>query len=96
MYRKALLSFSLPITTFIEGEFAIAHTPALDLSVQGKNVEEAIQRLVEGVNILFEELEEEGTTEEVLSELGWKKSNHNWEPPEVTLINKTVEVPIKV
>ncbi|MEK7117808.1 MAG: hypothetical protein AAB861_03485, partial [Patescibacteria group bacterium] len=59
---------------------------ALDIATSGKTDVEVKKRFSELVNIFFEELEDMGTTEDVLSELGWKKQKvstklNQWLPP---------------
>ena len=51
----------------------VAYSPALDIATSGKNEKEASKRFAELVMIFFEELKEMGTTDDVLSELGWHK-----------------------
>ena len=79
--KRRLTQFSLPMTIFKEGKYFIAHTPLLNLSIQGKTEEEAKKRFVDAVVLFFEELGEIGTTNEVLFELGWKRVRKEWKPP---------------
>ena len=92
--KKRLTQFSLPLAIFREGRYFIAHTPLLNLSVQGKTELEVKKRFGDAVVLFFEELEEMGTTNEVLFELGWKKVRQEWKPPAVSLVAQPVEVPI--
>lgn len=94
--KRRLTQFSLPLTIFKEGKYFIAHTPLLSLSVQGKTEEETRKRFAEAVVLFFEELEDMGTTNEVLFELGWKKVRQEWRPPAVSLVAQPVEVPVPV
>jgi len=73
-------NFKLPVTIFKEGDAFIAYTPALDLSTSGKSLQQVKKRFAEAVIIFFEELEEIGTTEDVLRDLGWKKYKQEWKP----------------
>lgn len=62
----------------------VAYTPALDIATSGKTEKEAKNRFVELVNVFLEEIIEEGTINDVLTELGWKKkAQNNWTPPKV-------------
>lgn len=74
-------AINLPVSIFIENKHFIAYTPALDLSTTGKSFEEAQKRFDEVVQIFFEELADKGTTNEVLTNLGWKKVASKWNPP---------------
>lgn len=94
--RRRLTQFSLPVTVFKEGKYFIAHTPLLNLSVQGQTEEEARKRFVDAVVLFFEELDDMGTTNEALLELGWKKFEKEWRPPAVSLVTQPVEVPVPV
>ena len=94
--RRRLTQFSLPLTIFKEGKYFIAHTPLLNLSVQGETEEETRKRFADAVVLFFEELEDMGTTDEVLFELGWKKFEKEWKPPAVSLVIQPVEVPVPV
>lgn len=94
--KRRLTQFSLPLTIFKEGKYFIAHTPLLNLSVQGQTEEETRKRFAEAVVLFFEELEDMGTTDEVLLDLGWKKFKKEWRPPAVSLVAQPVEVPVPV
>lgn len=72
---------NLPVSIFREGKSFIAYTPSLDLSTSAKTFKEAKKRFEEVVQILFEELAEKGTTDDVLTSLGWKKIQKHWSPP---------------
>ena len=80
---KSGISFSLPVTIFREGDAFVAYTPALDLSSAGKTEEDAKRMFAEAVETLFEELSEIGSLDSVLKDLGWTKSNGNFQPPKV-------------
>lgn len=64
-----------------EGKRFIAYSPALDLSTAASSFELAKKRFEEAVKIFFRELNEMGTLEEVLSDLGWEKQKREWVPP---------------
>ena len=79
--RKNQLKFNLQISFLKEGNKYIAYTPALDLSTSGKSYAEAKKRFEEAVDIFFEELVKKGTLEEVLLDLGWRRTQAKWNPP---------------
>lgn len=76
-------SYSLPVTLFREGEYVVAYSPVLDLSSTGRTEEEAKTMFAEAVEVLFEELEEMGTLEGVLKDLGWTRAKGLLQPPEL-------------
>jgi len=79
--KKINLQVKLPVSVIKEGDAYIAYTPALDLSTFGKTYESAKERFEESVAIFFEELVKKGTLEEVLYNLGWKRTQAKWNPP---------------
>ena len=81
--NKVNFQFSLPISIIKEGESFISYSPALDLSTVGNTFEEAQQRFEEAVQIFFEEVNQRGTLEEALLELGWQKLNSELTPPSI-------------
>ena len=83
----------LAVNFIQHGKVVVAYSPALDISTVGKNEQEAKLRFEELVEIFFEELEDEGTTEQALSELGWKKAKKHWQPPSVSQQSIAVSVP---
>ena len=92
--KKAGLEFKLSVSILREDKSFIAYSPALDLSTSGKTYEEAKERFNEVVGIFFEEIIKEGTLEEVLQDLGWKKIKRKWNPPiVVSQESQTVLVP---
>ncbi len=94
--KRKLTQFNLFIEIFKEGKFFIARAPLLDLAVQGKTEEETRKRFVDAVLIFFEELENMGTTNKVLYELGWVKTENQWRPPAISVVSQPIEVPIPV
>jgi len=76
-------SFNLPVVITKQGRRFVAYTPALDISTSGKSQKDVQKKFTELANIFFEEITEEGTTKDVLTELGWKKVQKKWSPPEV-------------
>ena len=77
---KTKLNFSLPVSFIREGNRIVAYSPAIDLSTSGKNYEEAKKRFMEASSIFFEEIAGQGTMDEVLKELGWRKIRQQWTP----------------
>jgi len=74
----------LSVVFIKEGKRYIAYSPALDLSTTGKSEKEAKMHFEEIVDVFFEELENMGTTEGALKELGWhKKTKQQWQPPQI-------------
>ena len=80
---KNSLSFNLPVMITKQNKRFVAFTPALDLSTSGKSAKEVKERFVELANVFLEEIFEAKTADSVLSELGWKKVQKQWNPPEV-------------
>ncbi len=60
------------VNTFKEGDTYIAYSPMLDLSTYAGTFEKVQKRFGEAVQIFFEELDKNGTTDEVLTGLGWE------------------------
>jgi len=79
--KKYSIETSLPVSILREEKRFIAYTPALDISTSGKTKKEAEQRFVEMIQVFIEELVTKGTLDQVLSDLGWKKTQKQWQPP---------------
>ncbi len=77
------IKFKLTVSIIKEGKQYIAYAPALDFSTCGKTEKQAKKRFEEAVDVFFEELVKNETLEKVLTDLGWKKKNIQWEPPTV-------------
>jgi hypothetical protein len=77
------LSFNLPVVITKQNKRFVAYTPALDISTSGKSEKAVKARFVELANIFLEEIVEKNTIDDVLSELGWKKVQKRWTPPEI-------------
>ena len=84
---QRLTSFSLPVQIIKQKNRYIAYTPVLDLSTSGRSVVEAKKRFAEIVDLFFEEIIEAGTLHSVLDELGWRKVDKNWQPPQIVSQN---------
>lgn len=78
---KSLVSLQLSVLVSKQGKRFVAYSPALDLSTLGKTEKLATEKFQEIAQIFFEELFERGDAQEVLSELGWKKTRSQWVPP---------------
>lgn len=74
-------SIRVPVSVFREGKRFVAYSPVLDLSTSGKTLPEVRRRFAEAVEIFFEELDDLGTTDEVLANLGWERVKRSWKPP---------------
>ncbi len=75
------LHVRVPVSIFREGKQFVAYSPVLDLSTSGRTLHQVRVRFAEAVELFFEELEDLGTTKEVLSSLGWKRVRRKWQPP---------------
>mgnify|MGYP001566359440 CR=1 FL=1 len=80
---KVQADLKLSVTFLKEDEQFIAYSPALDLSTCGKTLEEARNRFGEAAFLFIQELHKKGTSEEVLTNLGWKKRDSSFVPPVV-------------
>lgn len=81
--QKNITQFNLPVSILKEGNKFVAYTPALDLSTYGETFKAAQANFMEAVVLFFEELNEMGTGEQVLSDLGWEKQDETFSPPVV-------------
>ena len=75
------LLFNLPVLITKQNKRFVAYTPALDISTSGKTEKEVRERFAEMARIFLEEIIEAKTVGDVLSELGWRKSDKQWTPP---------------
>ncbi|MDZ7726246.1 MAG: hypothetical protein U5L75_01560 [Candidatus Campbellbacteria bacterium] len=82
----------LTVNFIKHGRQVVAYSPALDISTVGKTEKKAKERFEELVDIFFEEIAEEGTTEQALKELGWRKVKKHWQPPAVSQESVDVNV----
>jgi predicted RNase H-like HicB family nuclease len=89
------LSYKLPVLITKQGRRFVAYTPALDISTSGKSEKEVKTRFEELAGLFFEEIIEAGTIRDVLSELGWKKEQKKWTPPQV-VSSKSISFSIPV
>lgn len=63
----------IPVEFIQEGEYILAHTPALEVTTSGKTIEEAKANFREAVDLWVETCIEMGTLEKALKELGWQQ-----------------------
>lgn len=92
---KPTLQVSLSVAFLREGRQFVAYSPALDLSTAGATLEESKKRFAEAAQIFLEETSSMGTLSEVLGELGWKQSNHRWDPPTIVAqSSELVKIPL--
>lgn len=90
------MQLNLSVSIFEEGSTFVAYTPALDVSTYADSLPEVKRNFDQLIRIFFEELERKGTTEEVLSSLGWQKVNQSWNPPtEVEHLTQSFQVSVK-
>lgn len=66
-----------------EEDYVVAYCPALELSAYGKNEQSAKKAFEEALKIFLEETTKKGTLAKVLTKLGWRKSIHTYEPPDL-------------
>lgn len=90
-----MFDISLPVNILREGDKFIAYTPALELSTEGDTFEEVKKNFEEAVSIFFEEIMQEGKTEDALSSLGWMQVKSKFVPPTmVSTQNETFSIPL--
>ena len=83
---KNFLKFQLQISFIKEGDQYVAYIPALDLSTSGHTLKQAQKMAKEITDIFFDECIKKGVLEEVLRDLGWRKtttSKGGWIPPQL-------------
>jgi len=89
-------STQLQVQLIKQGRHVVAYSPALDISTSGKNMSQAKKRFHELAHIFIKEINDAGTADDVLSELGWTKhaKQKNWMPPVVASANVGINVPV--
>lgn len=80
---KKFTHINLTINIVKQANRYIAYSPALDLSTSGRSETEARKRFSEAALLFIEELDRAGTLKNVLGELGWRRTQKQWEPPRV-------------
>jgi len=83
MKKKTFVIKNLSVSFLKEGKRFVAYSPALDLSTSAETFEKAKERFSEIVEIFFKEINEKGTLNEVLENLGWSRRKESWLPPTV-------------
>lgn len=83
--------YKLPVSIIKQNKSFVAYCPILDISTVGKSIKDAQKKFSELAGIFFEELTEEGTLKDVLSELGWKNIQKSWNPPQI-VSNLSVDI----
>lgn len=88
-------SVNVPVMIMKEGKQYVAYTPAFDLSTSGRTLSQAKERFNEAVQIFVEELDEMGTLDRVLKDLGWTKAKKTWQAPRlVSHASERVRFPV--
>ncbi len=77
------MSYKLPVLITKQNKRFVAYTPALDISTSGKSKKDVQKKFEELANLFLQEIFEAGTADDVLTELGWKKQQKRWTPPQV-------------
>jgi len=77
------------IQVFKEDQFFVAHTLELDVSSQGRTVEEAKSHLREAVEAFLEEAQRMNTLEDVLVEAGYQRTGQGWKAPDLLAQERT-------
>ena len=90
---KTKMNVNIPVTIFREDKKFVAYSPVLDLSTSADSFEKVQKRFVEVVEIFFEELIEMGTSDEILTNLGWRRVDKHWNPP-VSVANEVTNISI--
>lgn len=82
--KEGLAKVQLEVAVFIEGDYHVAYSPALDLVGQGKNNHEAIECLMKAVRITINWAKEHDTIHKLLLAHGWtlqEKPTPIYSPP---------------
>lgn len=83
----------LNVCLFEDESHFIAHCPALNISSYGDDEEEAKKMFNEAVTVFLEEVEQRGTLDSVLLDLGWKlqrKPEIDYRPPQHDLSQNNI------
>jgi hypothetical protein len=75
--RGVAQKIKVPVFYSKEGRSFVAYSPALDLSSCGRTLAQAQKRFSTAVALFLGELEDMGTLDSVLTELGWKKQSRS-------------------
>lgn len=93
---KKLAKIRVSVSFIKQGKRYVAYSHALDLSSCGKSIKEAKKRFEEAALLFLEELDKKGTIDDVLSELGWKKSTGNKLSPPMIIDHDSVNLNMPV
>lgn len=80
---KKVVLINLTIDIIKQADRYVAYSPALDLSTSGSSEAKVKKRFDEAAMLFIEELEKAGTLRDVLRELGWRRAQKQWSPPEI-------------
>ncbi len=97
LYMPRNVACKLPVVITKQNSGFVAYSPALDISTSASSPKKVKERFVELAAIFIEEILEAGTINEVLSELGWKKVQKVWSPPQLVSNDSVgIQIPIAV
>lgn len=96
----SILSLPLSIKVILEPEAKsapfVAYCPEFDLSSCGSTEEEAKANLDEALGLLLDGASEDGTLEDLLTEVGFRRSRNQLIPPKVTFSSFPFSLPPQV
>jgi len=96
---KGQYRYQILLQTIKEKDTYIVYSHSLDLSAYGNSINEAKKNFNSTLQIFLRETSKKGTLDEVLSELGWEKTEvapePRWIPPLVINTNDVEEGCIK-
>jgi predicted RNase H-like HicB family nuclease len=81
---RKLVTASVAVTVFREGDYMVAYCRALELSSYGRTVDDAKHGFEDAIRIFFDDAEMKGTLERELLSLGWtlrQKPECDYRPP---------------
>ncbi len=90
---------SVPVIIFKEDGQFVAYSPALDLSTCGRTLAQTQKNFADAVRLFFEELEDMGTLDKALRELGWVKKESQaqpWALPRTRDMRKYSSIPLHI
>lgn len=90
MAHRVQFTMSVPATVRNEGKWYYSSCPVLDVHSQGRTDKEAIDNLVEALQLFVETCFEQGTLGQVLREQGFEPARDGDEQP----AGRMVEVPL--
>ena len=97
MLKKTMLKANIPVIYLKEGEAFICYSPAFDLAAHGDSFEDAKRSFAQVLKLFIEQVSKKGTWDDVLSECGWEKIRHAWNPPRIIgQENKEITIPVPV